>query len=400
MQDFEKTIYSAILGIAGSGKSTILREAAAASEGRYVLCSTTGISAVNLGVGQTINSLLWFFDHASLLDGFTTGRLNYRLGEIYGKMGVRRLLLDEVSMMSAANLSVICMAIDMLNDTLNSKGKPTLGLTICGDFHQLPPVEGEFAFQSEYWEKFVENITLLKKIHRQTDPDFIQALGWVREGNGKQAAEYFNDKMHRLVDPKFEGTTLYPYNSNVDRQNQYRLEKVEGETIQFKSCREGKPRTEWRHIPKELTLKTNALVMILANNYRDEELEYCNGDLGKVISATEYKARILLQRTGQEVFINYITRNNEEIVGEEKKTVGYIKYMPLRLCYSSTIDKTQSLTLDSIQVDFRAKFYRERGGMLYTALSRCRTKDGLRLIGGKKTFVQNCVMNPKIKKFL
>jgi hypothetical protein len=399
MEDFEKTIYSAVLGIAGTGKSTLLRQSAEKSLGPYVLCSTTGISAVNLGAGITLNSLLWFFDTASLLDSFTTGRLDYRLSDLYNN-GVRRILCDEVSMLSGENLSIICMAIDRLNDTLIKRGKPTLGFTLSGDFQQLPPVSGSFAFESEYWDRFAENITILRTVHRQQDPKFIEALGWVRHGEGKRAAGYFEDIMNKLVDPKFDGTTLYPYNSNVDRQNQYRLEKVEGKVAEYESRRDGKLRSEWKHIPEKLILKINSLVMILANNYRDKELEYCNGDLGTIIGTNEYDVKVFLKRTQKAVNVQYITRLNEETKQGKKETVGFIKYLPVRLAYASTIDKTQSLTLDSVQADIRAKFYKERPGMLYTALSRCRTKEGLRLIGGPKTFVQNCVVNPKVLEFL
>lgn len=311
------------------------------------------------------------------------------------------IIVSNCSMMPAENLSIICMAIDRLNDALQRNGKPLFGLTISGDFYQLPPIDGEFAFESEYWDSFAANTTILRKIHRQTDPEFIQALQWVREGEGKLAAEYFRDKMHRLVDPKFEGTTIYPYNANVDRQNQYRLEKVEGEVVKFESYRSGKPRTEWKHIPDKLVLKINSLVMILANKYLGGEINYCNGDLGTVISVEpNLSARVLLQRNNEIVDVDYISRNNEAIVRGEKRIVGNIRYLPLRLAYSSTIDKSQSLTLDSVQVDIRAKFYRERIGLLYTALSRVRTKAGLRIIGSPKTFIQNCVVNPKLKRFL
>ena len=400
MEEFEKTTYSAILGIAGTGKSTLLREAADKSEGKYILCSTTGISAVNLGAGVTLNSLLWFFNESSLLDNFTRGKLDIRLGQLYGKLGIRRILCDEISMLSAACLSIICFALENLNTTLEARNQPTLGFTVSGDFLQLPAVEGDFAFESEQWEKFENNTTILTEVHRQSDREFIEALQQVREGNGKDVVDYFKDNMNQLVDPKFNGTTLYPYNTNVDRQNQYRLEKVDGREISFKAKRTGKQRGEWKYIPDKLELKIGALVMILANNYRGSELEYCNGDLGTVVESTSTTVKVELQRTGSVVEIEYVNRDNEEIVDGKKAVIGSISHLPVRLAYSTSIHKSQSLTLDKVQVDIRSKFYKECPGMLYTALSRCRTKAGLRLIGSPRTFVQNCTVNEKVRRFL
>ncbi len=397
-------LFSYLQGIAGTGKSYQLKKLSD-SNPDHVLCATTGIAAVNLGAGITINSLLWYFNSESLLDAWTSGKLDYRLGEVYGKLGVKRILLDEVSMLSASDLSVICLAIDRLNDTLAKKNKQPLGLTLAGDFAQLPPVKGDFAFESEQWEKFEHTTTILREVYRQSDKEFIEALGWVRKGEGKKAAEYFEENMNRLGDPKFTGTTLFPYNSAVDRQNAYKLEKVDGKKVSFTAKRSGKQRPEWnKYIPDTLELKIGALVMILANNYEGGSIEYCNGDLGILKEVGRYEGDLVafveLQRTNDEVMVRIIGRSNEEIVEGKKKVVGGIQYMPLRLAYATTVHKSQGLTMDKVQVDFRAKFFAETPGMLYVALSRCRTKEGLRLIGSPRTFVQRCTVNDKIKRFL
>jgi len=114
MEEFEKPIYSFITGRAGTGKSYKLQQIAKEEQGT-ALTSTTGISAVNVA-GTTLHSLLWFYSTESLLDSWTTGKLDYRLGELYGKFGLRHLLTDEVSMLSRTALSVICAAIDRLNE--------------------------------------------------------------------------------------------------------------------------------------------------------------------------------------------------------------------------------------------------------------------------------------------
>ena len=394
--------YSYIQGRAGTGKSYKLKQIYDRYPGSTALCATTGIAAVNLGAGTTINSLLWYYNTESLLDTWTSGKLLWRLEEIYNKMGIRRILLDEVSMLPASNLSVLCLAIDKLNEHLHNRGKPLLQFILAGDFAQLPPVSGDFAFESEHWEKFLYNTTILREVYRQEDAEFIQALQWVREGKGKQAAEYFEESLHKLGEPDYEGTTLYPYNSAVTRQNAYRLEKIKGEPLSFPTTRSGKQRGEWKkYIPDHFKAKIGALVMLLANNYSAPgQIEYCNGDLGTIESYNEKAIFIRLLRNNNLVVVENITRENEEIKDNTKKVVGSVNYMPIRLAYASTIHKGQGLTFDNIQVDIRAKFYAECPGMLYVALSRCRTKEGLRLIGGPRTFATNCKVNPKIKEFL
>ena len=385
--------YEFITGRAGTGKSFLLQRIAEEEPG-CVLTSTTGISAVNTG-GITLHSLLWFYSTQSLIDAWTTGKLEYRLADLY-KNGVRRICTDEISMMDKDAFSTISSALEELNIHLNHEGKPPLCWTLAADFSQLPPVEGDFAFESEHWPKFGENTTYLDRIYRQSDSDFIDALQSAREGNGKRAAEYFRDIMYNLVDPNFDGTTMYPYNSGVDRLNGYRLERAVGKTVHFTSRKEGKPRDEWKYIPDTLTLKIGALVMLLANKSHEGELLYSNGDLGSLESVDNNKAYVKLKRNNQTVEVQPVTRLNEELVEGNKRLLGSITYSPIRLAWSSTIHKSQGLTVDAAQIDFRAKFFRECFGMLYVALSRCRTKAGLRLVGSPKTFVQNCVVNPKL----
>ena len=167
-----------IQGIAGTGKSYQLKQLKEKSPDKHALCATTGIAAVNLGAGITINSLLWYFNSASLLDSWTSGKLDYRLDEVYGKLGVQRILLDEVSMLPASDLSVICLAIDRLNEQLAKKNKPPLGLTLAGDFAQLPPIDGGFAFESEHWEKFEFDTTILRQVYRQEDQELFGFDRW------------------------------------------------------------------------------------------------------------------------------------------------------------------------------------------------------------------------------
>ena len=56
--------------------------------------------------------------------------------------------------------------------------------------------------------------------------------------------------------------------------------------------------------------------------------------------------------------------------------------------------KSQGLTLDQVQLDLRNAFTGE-AGMSYVALSRCRTPEGLRIIGTPDLLAKRIKVHPK-----
>jgi len=68
---------------------------------------------------------------------------------------------------------------------------------------------------------------------------------------------------------------------------------------------------------------------------------------------------------------------------EEKWVIGEISYTPIRLAYAATVHKTQGLSLDRVQIDYSHAFFGEPS-MSYVALSRCRTPEGLFVVGNKR----------------
>jgi len=408
-----------ITGEAGTGKTWLVKERARRYPG-HVLCATTGIAAVNLGEGvTTINSLLKYFDTASLRDSWTQGNLE-RIVMGLARSGVRQIVLDEVSMLDGEQLTIITATIDAVNERLVAAGEATIGLTLTGDYCQLPPVKAKFAFEVEEWQKYAQNITKLTEVRRQADKPFVTALGHARKGNGKEAMEFFKSAtgFQQQTDYDFNGTTLLAKNDEVDKFNFLRMGKLQTEKIQFKSTRWGKERTEWKNIPETLEIKINALVMVLSNKSGEQkgQLVYANGDLGTVVEVDSSGAPwVKLQRNSQVVKVEYVTRNNkiplepgrrkelraegkEELIADKYEIIGGVTYMPLRVAYASTCHKAQGLTLDNVQIDFRNSFYGQPS-MLYVALSRARTANGLRLVGNEQTFVGRMKMSPAVKEW-
>lgn len=428
-----------LAGAAGSGK-TFAAKAWAERERGLLLCATTGIAAINLG-GTTINAILGYFDTKSLQESYVTGFLTARLGCLW-RAGIRRLIVDEVSMLDGDQLTFLVKAIEEVNGRGYVLGKwqdddedtppPAMGLTLIGDFAQLPPVKAPFAWESPEWDRFTgPNTITLTEIRRQADPAFIQALRQARVGNGRAVRDYFAGKVETELDDAFEGPTLMAKNEPVDRYNWIRLSKVEGRDCYFESRREGKQRAEWGHpqklpttwgIPLRLHVKIGALVMVLANRRAEgpppQPYVYVNGDLGTVTDGDAHTCLVRLQRTGQVVPVDYVRREVLQPCDAARRTelrekgeidklsgngkfeiMGWIAYMPLRVAYASTVHRSQGLSLDRVQVNIRDAFFKTPG-MLYVALSRARTAEGLRLVGSEAAIVERCAADPRLQPWL
>ena len=428
-----------LAGAAGSGKTFAVKDWAQRETG-LLLCATTGIAAINLG-GTTINATLGYFDTKSLQEKYTTGLLTAMLGKLW-KAGVKRLVIDEVSMLDGDQLIYLVRALDEVNERgyvltktqdWGEQGTPQMGLTLVGDFCQLAPVKAPYAFESTEWGRFAEpgHTITLTEIRRQADPQFIEALRAARRGDGRRALDYFGPTLQAETDDRFDGPTLMAKNDSVDRYNWIRMNRLPGADVHFPSTREGKQRSEWGNpdkppstwgIPQRLHLKIGALIMILANQRRLQAtgFDYVNGDLGDLVEVHEghHLAYIRLQRTGEIQAVGYVRREvlvpidsarraelrakgEQDKITEDGKweITGWISYMPLRVAYASTVHKSQGLSLDRVQVNIRDAFFKT-GGMLYVGLSRARTAEGLRLVGSAAAFVERCATDPRVKEYL
>ena len=413
---------SVLIGYAGTGKSWFAK-AWAESDPSVVLAATTGIAATNLGTGTTLNALLGYFDTASLVQAYTAGFLGAKLMKLW-KSGVTRILLDEVSMLDAEQLTVVTRALDELDARGDEgEGTPRIRLTLIGDFCQLPPVKAAFAFESPSWPRYAEHLHRLTEIRRQTDRDFIHALHAARKGDPDPVCDFFGPHLVPLADQHFDGTTIVATNEAVDRINGLRMDKLPTPGSIYTARRWGKQRGDWKQIPDQLLLKPDALVMILANKRAPvgvggPPLVYANGDLGHIRELTDEGAWVTLVRTGEDVFVDFITRPNtiplepgrrktltEE--GEEwrivkttkSEIIGTVGYLPLRAAWASTVHKAQGLSFDTVQVSTHEGMFRQPG-LLYVALSRARTQAGLRLVGSVDGLRARCTVDPRVRPWL
>lgn len=298
--------FGAILGAAGTGKSTLLAQRQSANPNYCKLTATTGIAAVNLGVGvTTVNSALGYFNDESAEEGLHTGRMAGRFCKL-ADQGYENLVIDEVSMMSKRQLWALCAANLDANRMLEQRQLKGIGLLLTGDFLQLPPIKGEFAFLSKTWKSFELNIELLTKVYRQTNPIFLDALNAARAGKGTTATMKLKEAGVNFVgarDDYFDGTSLVSTNATAALINGTRFADLDVPITEYKSARWGQEQSEWKEIPAVLEMKIGAAVMVLANE--PGSFCYVNGDQGILREVTEFSAIVEVQR-GQQFSIQEI----------------------------------------------------------------------------------------------
>lgn len=427
-----------VTGSAGTGKSHTIRTRLDEDPDYAILTGSTGIAAVNMN-SITIHSLLGFFDLESLRDSWMHGPLTRKLKALR-KSKTGNVVIDEVSMLSAEVLDLLVAAFDDVNAAEDSDliDKPPLGLILVGDFLQLPPIKARFAFQAESWPRFAENTLKLTKNWRQGEGNFLDALGAMRAGQGEEAAELLAQcgvEFYDELDMDFDGTTIVAKNDKVDKFNQLRLMKLAGKPFGVRSQRWShfKEPSEWKNIPELAAFKVGAYVMLLANSYfpgddGKPELVYANGDCGHITDVSARAITVQLVRNSRKEAVGNIIRSIEwkhtpegmkaenipflpasaesEYMDRvhynprrKRYVVAQIQRYPLRLAWASTCHKSQGLTLDRVQIDFRDSFFGQPG-MAYVAVSRARTVEGLRIVGSRDTFVRRVNMATEVKEWL
>jgi len=417
-----------VSGAAGSGKTFEMKRRIAEDPHFGILTSTTGVSAINLDT-VTVHSKLGFYDTDSLLDAYTSGKLQRRLRALHSE-GYRRLVIDEVSMLHARQLDTLYLAINEVNvGSTFAALDPPLGLVLTGDFCQLPPVKGEWAFKAQCWPDFAAHTTRLTKIWRQADVGFLEALNLARSGDGVETAaclKHLNCNFSLGLDLNFDGTTIVAKNAEVDRYNNIRMAAIKEEPIKLVNTRWGLQLSDWKNIPETLTVKPTALVMLLANN-KDEAggFVYVNGDLAHVSAVEDFGEfkliAMTLLRGDKKVAVGQITRQNlskqepsESMIAQARLNgdrdpyfdeqrnrwvLGEVCYWPMRLGYASTVHKSQGLSLDRVQIDCRDGFF-GANNLAYVALSRARTVAGMRVVGSPEILARRINLDSEVKDWL
>lgn len=404
-----------LTGKAGTGKTTFLRHIRQVTEKNLAVVAPTAVAAINAG-GVTIHS--FFQMPFGPIPPPTASSIEFS-AKSFGSDKTKLikcldlLIIDEISMVRADTMDYI----DRVLRFVKGSSRPFGGiqLLMIGDLYQLPPVfqnewhllsrfyKGPYFFDSQIFQQTMLLTFELTKVHRQSDPTFIEILNQVR--NGKISDAQLSE-LNAHYQPTIEGqdlndhVTLTTHNPLVKLINEQRLEALPGSTATFKAKIAGDFPQEAYPTEEQLILKTGAMVMFIKNDSSGEKKFY-NGRTAKVEQINGENITVSFLDDGSTFDVTTETWENTKYALSEtdqkvtQSSAGSFSQYPLRLAWAITIHKSQGLTFDKAVVDAGAAFAH---GQTYVALSRCRTLDGLIL--KQKIEANNIITDPAVVKFM
>ncbi|CAG8833553.1 21955_t:CDS:1, partial [Cetraspora pellucida] len=195
--------------------------------------SSTGLSALNIG-GITLHS----YTNIGIMDKSFEEIIKFiKENNFYYNrwINTKILIIDEISMINSDTFDFI----DQIAREIRKNKKPFGGiqLVLSGDFLQLKPVKGNYAFESKVWELVVEKYVMLKTPYRQKDKYFIDGLNKMRFG---EIDSEFYDYIIRLARPiKYndgeEPTKLFATVNEVEICNRNKLNDLSGKNLLFEA---------------------------------------------------------------------------------------------------------------------------------------------------------------------
>lgn len=357
-----------IVGTGGTGKTKLIRDYLAwlppSERSGTLVVAPTGLAASHID-GLTVHKAFGLSNEVQARE--TTQPIPDSL------LTLQRVIIDEVSML---RIDLFERIVTILQD-IEAQQQRDIQLIVLGDFGQLQPVctkedrkqlrqlyptvKGVYAFHSELWDKLDFQPIVLKYNYRQEEMELADQLTALKYGS-LDALRWFNCNCSAFTDNN--AVYICPRNEDVEKYNRLALEQFEDEeiTVFTAKCEEIAPNMELP-CPMEIHLAAGMRIMTVVN-----ERKFQNGSLGTILQVRPNSIRVL--------FDSGITAT----VCRMKYTLpdgSVYEQLPVVLAYAFTVHKCQGCNFDAVVIvpGFFA------AGQLYTALSRCRSIDGICIDG-------------------
>ena len=351
------------------------------------ITSTTGVSSY-LIKGQTIHSFSGigvFNPKQDLLKKIKKNRATKRIVEC------DLLVIDEISMLGSIYLSALSKGFKLVRK--NEKPFGGIQVIFTGDFYQLPPIQDDYAFESDIWKELNLKTILLEKVYRFTDELYSNMLARIRKG---QHTPEDNVELFKRVkafqelnmdDFEIQPTFISCKRIDVYEKNKEELDKNPNELVMYLSRDDGDITFLDIVAPKKLELKIGSQVMLTVNKNVEEGL--VNGSRGVIIKLDSDMIAVKLMKGNIEIF-----ERHEFIYEEDGKVIGKRLQFPFILSYCLTIHKIQGSTIDCAIMDIGNSIF--ENSMSYVALSRVKSLSGLYLKAYSPYKIQ---VNKKVEDF-
>jgi ATP-dependent DNA helicase PIF1 len=383
-----------ISGYAGTGKSYLIKniyEDAIQNGKKIQITAMTGCAAVLLGNAKTLHSWASIGIGNAPIEKLIANIRKYNKTENWTKLDI--LVIDEISMMSKTLFELL----DAIGKKMRKNQKVFGGIQLicCGDFHQLPPVENEFCFESPLWDKtFIKQVVFKENFRQKGDLEYQTVLNEIREGQvSPESCKLLIECSKKEITDEIKPTVLYPTKKFADQINQFELMTInEEQHIYLKVFTpevSGGPIKDELEKQKgmyddKLILKVGSQVMCIANISQDEGI--VNGSQGIIIGFVNGYP---------EVKFKHITRviQPHKWINDKYEDYG-ISQIPLILSWAITIHKAQGITLDNAMINIGSSVFEY--GQAYVALSRLTSREGLYI---KSLDIAKIRANPKVIEF-
>ena len=361
-----------LTGPGGTGKSKWIRTVHQRCTKKLQVCAMTGCAAVLLDCNaKTLHSWagIGLGDPSKALQNkFVRDR--WRTTDV--------LIVDEISMMS----DVLFDMLNTLGKTIRRSTKPFGGiqLVFCGDFYQLPPVDGQFCFEHAEWKKTFPETVQLTHLFRQPNETYQSILKEIR--NGKLSDAYHALLKERMI-PGNGCTRLVPTRKKADDINTKEYAGLTGEEhvytmkVSTTNTYDADALKKNMLCGETIKLKVGTKVMCIVNM---EEL--CNGSQGVVVGFDGFP---IVRFAQGDILMkpNIWTTDSSSIT-----------QVPLIYAWAITIHKAQGATLQEAELDLGNDVF--ECGQSYVALSRVVDISGLYLTGFNS---QKIKLHPKVVEF-
>lgn len=392
-----------VTGSAGSGKTYLVKKFAKESRMNVALTATTGIAALNLG-GETFHRFLGIGIETrperaeriiKKILRFKTSSKPWEKAKWNVLSNLDVLVIDEASMLRRDQFELIEILLSVVRDDPRPFGG--VQVVLIGDFFQLPPVvtptqektfpdlKNPYCFQSDIWKYGKFYSVNLTTNYRQSDKIFLQMLDNIRIGKiTKDVEEIMESRVGVTLNTDIQPIKFFPFKKDVHSENNRCLSNIKEQKFVSSAEYSGKP-METEILKKEtpaedrLYFCKGAQVMMLTN---DVNGTWVNGSMGIV---KDINPVVIKLANGSVISPDTHTweRITYKLLGGKwsQEVTATMKQYPFKLAYSTTIHKSQGLTLDFVDLDISSCFV---PGQAYVALSRVKTLDGLVLRGWNK----------------